>query len=359
MIVAHAPAHVEDLLVALLGGAPHLEIHEEVDDLVVAVGVDLVVHLRVVLVALGRLHVLVGEPVVVEHAAEIATDPSARLLAGALRVGIAERPARGHRGKRLHAVDLAVERVVLGQLLGHLFPRLLRNDEDAHAELGHDLHRLGGDGGGIGAAAKALEGRGPDVRARLADELAVELAVTLLQSLQQHLGVLDEALAALAHGHAEPVELDLARPAPEAQDHPAARDVVEHGDFFGHPHGIVPGQHDDHRAQGHPGGAPRHVGEELQHVGAHGVVGKVVLDAPDGVETQWLAQIGEPEIILVDVEIPACSARVLEDGGHADSHSNAPPGWTRRPPRPANLAPPEAPAQGRASRLTIRPVRLG
>ena len=43
-------------------------------------------------------------------------------------------------------------------------------------------------------------------------------------------------------------------------------------------------------------GPPRHVGEELQHVGAHRVVGEVVLDAPDRLEPERLGEIGEPEL---------------------------------------------------------------
>jgi hypothetical protein len=113
--------------------------------------------------------------------------------------------------------------VVLDELLGDLGPRLLRDDEDAHAQFRHDLHRLGRHGRGVGAAAETLEGRGADVGARLADELPVELAVALLEAFEQHPRVFHEALAALVHGHAQALELDLARAPPQPQDHPAAR----------------------------------------------------------------------------------------------------------------------------------------
>ena len=40
----------------------------------------------------------------------------------------------------------------------------------------------------------------------------------------------------------------------------------------------------------------RHVGEELQHVGAHGVVGEVMLDAPHGFEAQRLGEVGQTQL---------------------------------------------------------------
>ena len=99
------------------------------------------------------------------------------------------------------------------------------------------------------------------------------------EALEQRLAVFDEELAAVAHVEAEAVELDLAGTAAEPQDHAPAREMVEHRDLLGHPHRVVPRQHHDHRAQPHVPGAARHVGEELHDVGAHRVVGEVVLDA--------------------------------------------------------------------------------
>src|SRR5262249_18630567 len=72
VVVADAAADVEDLLVALLRRAPNLKIHEEVDDLVGAVGGDLLGHLAVVLVALRPGEVVVVEAIVVEHGVEVA-----------------------------------------------------------------------------------------------------------------------------------------------------------------------------------------------------------------------------------------------------------------------------------------------
>ena len=77
----------------------------------------------------------------------------------------------------------------------HFLPRLLRDDQDAHTELRHDRQRLGRDGGRVGPAAKRLERRRPDGRARLPDERPVVLAVAGLEPAQEGLGGLDEALA--------------------------------------------------------------------------------------------------------------------------------------------------------------------
>ena len=242
-------------------------------------------------------------------------------LARPVGAGVAERPARGDRRGRLGAVHLAVDPAIVLELLGDLRPGLLGNDQDAHAQLGHDARRLRRDRRRIGAAAEGLERRRPDVGARLPDELAVVLAIAALEALQQHPRRLDEARARLVHGQPEAVELDLARAAAEAQDEAAVGQGVEHRHFLGDAHRIVPGQHHHHRAERRAGGASRHVGEELQHVGAHRVVGEVVLDAPDGLKAERLGEIGEPELGHVDLAVRAHATRVLEDGGHAYLHA--------------------------------------
>ena len=49
--------------------------------------------------------------------------------------------------------------------------------------------------------------------------------------------------------------------------------------------------------------AAGHVGQELQHVRAHRVVGEVVLDAPDRVEAERLGEVGEAELVPVDLGV--------------------------------------------------------
>src|SRR5881409_1418840 len=151
----------------------------------------------------------------------IAADVPARHLARALGVAVAEGPPRRDGRRRLRAVDLAVDGAVRIQLLGHLVPRLLRDDQDPDAQARHDRQRVRRDGRRVGAAAERLERRGPDGRAWLLHERAVVLAVAVLESLQQHLRGFDEALARFLHRHAEAVELHLAGTAAEAEDQPA------------------------------------------------------------------------------------------------------------------------------------------
>src|SRR2546422_10821597 len=98
-VVADATPDVEDLLVALLGRAPDLEVHEVLDDLVGPVLLDLLGHLLVVLVALGLREVVVLEVVVVEDGLVVATDVAAGHFGRARRGLVAERPARPH-GRR-------------------------------------------------------------------------------------------------------------------------------------------------------------------------------------------------------------------------------------------------------------------
>src|SRR5207249_1127398 len=232
-VVADAAPHVEDLLVALLGRAPDLEVHEILDHLVGAVLRDLLGHLAVVLVAFGLREVVALEVVVVEDGLVVAADVAARHLVGARRVLVAEGPARAHGRWRLRPVDVPVRRAVGVELLGDLGPGLLRDDEDAHPEPRHDRHRLRRDGRGVGPAAEALERRRADRRARLADERAVVFAVARLQAAQQHLRRFHEALAGLVHREPEAVELDAAGATTQAQDQAPIGDVVEHRDSFG------------------------------------------------------------------------------------------------------------------------------
>ena len=312
--------YLDDLVIDLLGRAVDLQVGEELDRLLVAVDGELLVHLGVVLVAALVLHVLARELIVVEHGAVVAADVLDRHLARPLGAFVDEGPAGRDRLRRVTAVDLAIERVVLGQLLLDLAPRLLRDDEQADAEPRHDARAFGTDRGGIGAAAEALEGRRPDGDRRLLVVLALVFHDAALEALQQRLAVFDEQLAAVAHVEAEAVELDFARAAAETQDHAPARQMVEHGDLLRHPHRVVPRQHHHHRAQPHVLGAARHVRQELHHVGAHGVVGEMVLDRPDRFEPERLGHVGERQFVQVDLPVAERTAGILEDGGHSDVH---------------------------------------
>ena len=84
----------------------------------------------------------------------------------------------------------------------------------------------------------------------------------------------------------------------------------------------MPGQHHDHGADLRPLRAPGHVGEELQHVGAHRVVREVVLDTPDRLERQRLRQVGQMQLVAIDLAIRPGLLRILEDARHPDVHAD-------------------------------------
>jgi hypothetical protein len=96
--------------------------------------------------------------------------------------------------------------------------------------------------------------------------------------------------------------------------------VVEDADLLGQAHRVVPGQHHDHRTELHPLGTRRHPGQELGHVGAHVVVGEVVLGRPHRVEPQRLGGGGQIEALAPDVGVGPRPAGVLEERSHADVH---------------------------------------
>ncbi len=69
--------------------------------------------------------------------------------------------------------------------------------------------------------------------------------------------------------------------------------MVEHNDLLRDPNRIVPGQHNHHRAKLNVLCAASEVGEHLEYVRTHRVVGEMVLDAPQGLETERFGHIAE------------------------------------------------------------------
>src|SRR5579863_10380017 len=83
----------------------------------------------------------------------------------------------------------------------------------------------------------------------------------------------------------------------------------------------MPGHHDHHRAKLNGLGASGVVGQELEHVGAHGVVVEMMLDAPDGIEDERLVEVAEPEVFEVDVAIRSDVVRILKNNSATNFHS--------------------------------------
>src|SRR4030095_11533743 len=181
--VVRSRVDVEDLLVALLGRAPDLQVHEVVDDGVGPVLRDLLRHLAVVLVALRPGEVIALELIVLEHRLVVAADEPSRHLLGARRALVAERPARGDRRRRIDPVHLTVDRAVGLELSRDFFPRLLRNDQDSDAELRHDRQRLWRDRRRIGEPAGAWVRARTDLRG--AGRIAARGCLTKVPSYSQ------------------------------------------------------------------------------------------------------------------------------------------------------------------------------
>jgi len=98
--------------------------------------------------------------------------------------------------------------------------------------------------------------------------------------------------------------------------------MIEHRYLFSDTHGIVPGQHDDHRAELDVRGAAGEIAQILQHVGTHRVVREMVLHAPDRVEAERLGEIAKLEFVTVNVVIRPPGIGGLENQPHSDLHAS-------------------------------------
>ena len=209
------------------------------------------------------------------------------------------------------AVNLAPDLVVNLEIFFYRVPRLLRNHQQADSELRHYRHRLGRDGGSVSAALERARRARTDLAARLAGEFAA-FHVAVFERVQNQLSVFDEQVAAFVLVEAKTVVLDARETASEAENHAAVGNVIEQRDLLCHADRIVPRQHDHARSELYVRGAASHVGEELQHVGAHRVVVEVMLDAPDGIEAKLLDHLGEAQLVAINLGIGKCVVGILE-----------------------------------------------
>jgi len=67
--------------------------------------------------------------------------------------------------------------------------------------------------------------------------------------------------------------------------------LYEERNLLGDAHRVVPGQHDDHRAQLDALGLGRHVGEELNWIWTHRVIVEVMLNRPNRIEPKWFRHL--------------------------------------------------------------------
>ena len=96
--------------------------------------------------------------------------------------------------------------------------------------------------------------------------------------------------------------------------------MIEQRNLLGDAHRVVPWQHHHHGPEPGTRGFRRHVGEELEHIGTHGVVGEMVLHRPDGVEPQGLGHLGQPQLLAIDLGVGETVAGVLKQRSKADVH---------------------------------------
>ncbi len=206
-----------------------------------------------------------------------------------------------------------------------------------HAALGDDKWlepQVGGNGDRLRAAPCDVEvvdqrlrvsGAGPDrevgaLRPHLhvghLEDVALEGEALVADQALDDVDRLFEELPGLVHVGADATVLAASgAPAEPADELPVvAHHVLQHHDLLGHPDRVVPGQHDDHRAQVDLLRAGRPVRQPLKWVTDHRVRAEVVLDGPDGVEAERLDQIAEPQLLLPDLIVDPVAYRLALAG---------------------------------------------
>ena len=128
---------------------------------------------------------------------------------------------------------------------------------------------------------KLLNGAGRISLFRLFVECSVVFHVTVLKRAHDSPRRFDETFSAFAHIQTEAIEFNLSGAASDTEYDASTGNIVEHGNFLRRTQRIMPGQQDYHRAKLCRLRAFCAVGQKLVDIGAHGVVGEVVLDAPD------------------------------------------------------------------------------
>jgi hypothetical protein len=174
----------------------------------------------------------------------------------------------------------------------HHVPRLLGNDQEPDPEFGHNRHGLGRYRCCVRAAPKRAQGKRPNIAARLLCGVAT-FHVAVFKGLEHEFGMFHKTLPADVLVDPETIVLHSGQASAHTENHAAAGEVIEKRDLLGDAHGIVPGQHDDHRPQFNPLGFARHIRKKLDDVRTHGVIGEVVFDRPYRVKTKGLSHLGQ------------------------------------------------------------------
>ena len=157
--------------------------------------------------------------------------------------------------------------------------------------------------------------------------------VLLPERQPQNVDALLESLAGLVLVDAQVAVLARRAAAPDTDVDPTAtQHVVEHAELFGDPERVVPRKDDDAHTHFESLGPPRHVIEDRERIARHVVRRAVMLHLEQRVEPQWFEEIGDMNVVLVDLPVPygRRSARIrgvgvepiaaLEPEEHAELH---------------------------------------
>ena len=255
-----------DLLDAVVGCTDHLDLDVEfrrllAEALVLHLGIRLR-HAAVELVTLHHGQVAVGEVVVGVDRVPLARQVLRGALVGLL-AGLGHRDVGGDDRRTRRVPDAGRDIAIASDVLGRLRPLVLHDDQEAEAELGHDLRRLRADRRRIEPPLRIGHRPRPDRHFWNFVELPVPFEDFVTQCFGHELRGFGEARPRLLHRHAEARILHGGRTTAEAEHTAAVGEDVEERDLLGHPHRVVPRQHDHGGAERDPLRPAGDVAEQL------------------------------------------------------------------------------------------------
>ena len=181
-------------------------------------------------------------------------------------------------------------------VFGRFRPFVLHHHQDAEAELGHDLGRVGAHRRRVKAALRMRDRPRPHRGARYAEELAVMLEAVARQRLDDDVGGLDKARPCLAHRHPEPLVFDAGRTPPKAEQTPPAAQYIEQRDLLRDPDGIVPRQDDDRGTELDTAGAAGVIRQQLARRRRHRIAGEMVFEREQGIEPERFGEVAHRQV---------------------------------------------------------------
>ena len=219
--------------------------------------------------------------------------------------------------------QVGADRVELVGVVGHARPGRLK------VTVCHE-------GGWLAEGEISYAGPGAEKRARLAADVlrrrleGLALRVDLIGSLSVFADDRGAMLARWPAGAARDIRVRVA--AAHADRKFAGCQRRQHRHVLGEADRIVPRQHHDGRAKPHAGTGGRQMRQEQQRVRRRVVVGEMVLDHPDGVETGFLREAGVADGLAVHLRV---AGAIGVDRANLHGKAN----WSRHAPSPVAPAP--------------------